>query len=699
MTISEILLDVAWKSVITLGVTLALLHLLRQRSAAQRAWIAHIGLVATLALPLAVTLLPRLYVPAAAPVADMAQPVKEFLQAPAILDVPAIVEDMAQAAAAPVVQAAAPSRFAVVLSALMEPANLTALLYGVPAALLLLVMLVAVGRLFALRARALVMVEQSWLTALAHAQRRMNFKHGTALLISDEIRSPVSWGVLRPVILLNQETLTKNDDAEAIIAHELAHVARLDWASLLLARIATALFWFNPLAWLVARQAHQLREEAADDAVLRSNVNHLDYAALLVGAARHEAHGFLLAANGVAPSRGSLRQRITRVLDEGQLRAPAYLGWISVCVLGAVAVAMPLAAFSATATPEAASLAAPLANPAPVAPRLAQATPVAPVVPVPRASRVAPAQPEADNWNGIDWNGIGEKVRAAVERERAKFAAMAEKEREKAADRAERERDQAEARAERERDQAERDQERAERQAERDKRQAARDAGRESVTIDVPGAFIQANPQGAIIKAPGVRIEANSRGAVVQAPGVNIRAGENLTMAPPPGAPGAMTMRNTMTMAQAAPRPVQSASSANDKPSAEELIQASILGIDQRYRDEIAQAGYPGLSTNQLHQFKIHGVRGAWLRDLAALGYANLSPAQVTNMAIHDVSADFVRRAVQATSARPTAEQLTQMRIIGVRPGNDRAGERDSLKTQYKNEKEAEKAKYKNLFK
>ncbi len=78
---------------------------------------------------------------------------------------------------------------------------LAALLYGVPAGLLLLVMLVAVGRLFALRARALVMVEQSWLTALAHAQRRMNFKHGTALLISDEIRSPVSWGVLRPVIL------------------------------------------------------------------------------------------------------------------------------------------------------------------------------------------------------------------------------------------------------------------------------------------------------------------------------------------------------------------------------------------------------------------------------------------------------------------------------------------------------------------
>ena len=55
----EILPDMAWKSAVTLGLTLALLHLLKQRSAAQRAWVAHIGLIATLLLPLAAMLLPR----------------------------------------------------------------------------------------------------------------------------------------------------------------------------------------------------------------------------------------------------------------------------------------------------------------------------------------------------------------------------------------------------------------------------------------------------------------------------------------------------------------------------------------------------------------------------------------------------------------------------------------------------------------
>jgi beta-lactamase regulating signal transducer with metallopeptidase domain len=659
MMASEILLDVAWKSAITLGVTLILLHLLRQRSAAQRAWVAHIGLVATLLLPLAVTLLPRWEVAAAAPVAQIAQPVAEFLEAPAAVDVPALVED-----ALPAVVVATPavvadtSWLSTLLSGLTEPATLAALSYGVPAFLLLLVMLVAVGRLFALRARALVMVEQSWLTALAHAQRRMNFKHGTALLVSNEIRSPVSWGVLRPVILLNEEALTKNNDAEAIIAHELAHVARLDWASLLLARIATALFWFNPLVWLVARQAHQLREEAADDAVLRSNVNHLDYAALLVGAARHESHGFLLAANGVAPSRGSLKQRITRVLDQGQLRAPAYLSWMGICILGAAALALPLAAFSATVTPQAvAAPVAPPATPAPPPARLAQLPPAPPVPPAPRA---APEPPLPSD----EWTQLRERAQQLAARERERLLAMVEREREKAREMIDRERERAEDQAERDRDQAEHVQERAEHAAKLETRAVARQARetvRRSVTVDVPGAFIQADPNGnAVIRAPGVHIEATSKGAVIQAPGVNIQAGA----AGQRSGENAGATAGSMRMAQAG----QSAGAAAGKPRAEDLIQMSVLGIDQDYRDEIGNAGYSGLSVNQLHQFKIHNVKGAWLRDLAELGYPNLSHKQITNMAIHNVSANFVRQAIKATSARPTPEQLVEMRILGIRP-------------------------------
>src|SRR4029079_6034896 len=129
---------------------------------------------------------------------------------------------------------------------------------------------------------------------------------------------------------------------------ELAHVARLDWAKLLLGRVATALFWFNPLVWVLAREAHQLREETADDAVLAADIPDTDYAELLVGVARHECPGLLLGAHGVAPSKSSLSRRVARVLDGKSVRGPVARGFALGVLAGAVMVAAPLAALTLT---------------------------------------------------------------------------------------------------------------------------------------------------------------------------------------------------------------------------------------------------------------------------------------------------------------------------------------------------------------
>jgi bla regulator protein blaR1 len=215
-----------------------------------------------------------------------------------------------------------------------------------PAALLIGMTLFAVVRLFGLRNRSTVLVEPAWLGALAHAQRRMGFKSGAALLTSGDIASPVSWGLFRPTIVLDERALQAQDEAEAIIAHELAHVAGADWAKLLLSRIVTALYWFNPLVWLLARTCHELREEAADDAVLNHDVDDASYATILVKCARHECRGMLLAAHGVAPGKGSLRRRINRVLDTTRRRAPAGFGFTLSAIGGSCALILPLAAMT-----------------------------------------------------------------------------------------------------------------------------------------------------------------------------------------------------------------------------------------------------------------------------------------------------------------------------------------------------------------
>ena len=337
------LLGLAWKSVIVAALTLGLLRLARSRSAGERSMIAHAGLMALLALPAAILLLPQW---APLPAAWSFEPAAPIVQtattggsaidpAPATASVPVVVDN---AGSTPIV---------------FSWSDLAPFLYLVPLLLLSGVMALAVVRLFAMRGRAEILVERSWLTALAEAQRRMGFKHGTALLVSNELRSPISWGVLRPTIVLSPKAVAASGEAEAIIAHELAHVARLDWAKLLGARVACAVFWFNPLVWMLARESHQLREEAADDAVLMADINGPDYATLLVGAARHDNQGALLAAHGVAPGKDSLKRRITRVLDGSLKRGPASASWILMSLVVLAGVTAPLAAFSATARPAA----------------------------------------------------------------------------------------------------------------------------------------------------------------------------------------------------------------------------------------------------------------------------------------------------------------------------------------------------------
>lgn len=317
----------AWKSLLVGGITLALLAWARHHSAAERSWIAHAGLATLLLLPLATLLLPG------------------WNPLPAETTVSRVF-----AAAAPnatTVPGEAAAKIAAATPAAQSTIDLPSLalgVYAVPALLLLLATIVAVFRLFAMRGRAEVLVDAPWLTALARAQARMGFKHGTALLVSDEINSPISWGLLRPTIVLDPRAAGATREAEAIIAHELAHVSRWDWAKLLLARTACALFWFNPFVWKLARDSHQLREEAADDAVLAHQIDGADYAALLVGAARHENRSLLLAAHGVAPAAGSLRRRVARVLDDALARRPASLGWVAAVVVTAGVIAAPLAA-------------------------------------------------------------------------------------------------------------------------------------------------------------------------------------------------------------------------------------------------------------------------------------------------------------------------------------------------------------------
>ena len=91
-------------------------------------------------------------------------------------------------------------------------------------------------------------------------------------------------GVLRATILL-PTGWREWDDAklDAVVAHEVSHVARRDALTQRLSLLHRAIFWFSPLAWWLDRRLADLAEQASDEAALICGADRRDYARTLLG--------------------------------------------------------------------------------------------------------------------------------------------------------------------------------------------------------------------------------------------------------------------------------------------------------------------------------------------------------------------------------------------------------------------------------
>jgi len=166
-----------------------------------------------------------------------------------------------------------------------------------------------------------------------------------ALRMSDSIQTPMTWGVIRPVILLpTYVDGWSADQRDVVIRHERAHIERRDWLWQAFAQVMTAVFWFHPLVWLAAAQRRQEAEHAADDATLSAGVQAPDYADRLMAVARQlSGHSPDVAVAMVR--KPALTSRIAAILDAGRIRTVSSVGARIGVALAAVALLIPLSAF------------------------------------------------------------------------------------------------------------------------------------------------------------------------------------------------------------------------------------------------------------------------------------------------------------------------------------------------------------------
>lgn len=230
-------------------------------------------------------------------------------------------------------------------------------------------------------------------------RRRLGVRRRVELRLGDRLLSPFTAGLLCPVVYLPRALVERGGEetVEAVLAHEMAHVARCDAAWLALQNAVQVLWFFNPLARAVAARCHDARERAADELVLAGGaMTPRRYAAGLVEALSLG----LVAADGPQPvSRlGSPKRRWTMRIEQilrrraGGSPSP----WPAlVCALAAVLL-LPMAVPAGEPPPEAdivpvlGASPEPLPAPAPLAPPVLGITPPPAPEPPSPAPRVEP---------------------------------------------------------------------------------------------------------------------------------------------------------------------------------------------------------------------------------------------------------------------------------------------------------------------
>jgi len=247
--------------------------------------------------------------------------------------------------------------------------------------------------------------DPAWRHAADALGARLGLRHPARLVVSAAVRTPMAGGVWRPVIFLPASAREWSAERrDVVLAHEIAHLAGRDPLRHVAARLAVALYWFHPLAWIAARQATVAREQACDEAVLALGTRPSAYARVLLDFAEsmHPFTPILAALPIVEPS--LLETRLMAILNDDA--RPAIRRRIVMPAIGAALLTLSVAAAQPAArlpAPNAAAPAAAIAAPASAMPMKTAAA--APDVAV-TATRPSVVQADLDRDSACWWDAL-----------------------------------------------------------------------------------------------------------------------------------------------------------------------------------------------------------------------------------------------------------------------------------------------------
>lgn len=172
----------------------------------------------------------------------------------------------------------------------------------------------------------------------------------TATVSWNELPTPCVSGIRRAILALpcNIETRVARTQLEAMLAHEIAHIAARDPFWNLASALVCSALWWNPAAWFARRALQNASELAADQAshCLPQGPAALAESLVILGRAISTERSRALPVLGGAGLRSGLGRRVQALLHDSPRWTPvrpirAWL-WRASALLAVIAVAAPL---------------------------------------------------------------------------------------------------------------------------------------------------------------------------------------------------------------------------------------------------------------------------------------------------------------------------------------------------------------------
>ena len=107
---------------------------------------------------------------------------------------------------------------------------------------------------------------EEWCERLTTWKAQLGIRRAVEIRRSQRVVVPLTVGWIRPVVFLPWSVADSADRyvLNAVLLHELTHIARDDYPFHLMSKIAECMFWYNPFVWLTVRRLGQVRETICD---------------------------------------------------------------------------------------------------------------------------------------------------------------------------------------------------------------------------------------------------------------------------------------------------------------------------------------------------------------------------------------------------------------------------------------------------